>query len=283
MMIDAHTHIFPEKICGAREAYFDGEPEFKLLYESPKAKLVGAEALVAEMDAHGVDMSIAFGFPWHQPDIFKAHNDYIMEAVARHPDRIKGLCCLDVFADGALAEVERCINGGLSGVGELAFYKGGFESDTLDQLAPVMAFCRERDVPVMIHTNEPIGHVYPGKTPNTLSQIYELVKRFPDNRIVLAHWGGGLFFYMLMKKEVRDVLANVYFDTAASPFLYTPDIYAVAESAAGPEKILWGTDYPLIKPDRYFREIDKSGLSEEGKKQVMGGNAARLFSIQPSL
>ncbi len=121
--------------------------------------------------------------------------------------------------------------------------------------------------------------MYPGKTPNSLSQIYELIKRFPDNVIILAHWGGGLFFYMLLKKEVSETLANVYFDTAASPFLYTPEIYQVAEQVAGAEKILWGTDYPLIKPDRYFREIEKSGISETGKKQMMGENTARLFSM----
>ena len=279
MIIDAHTHIFPDFICANRGAYFDGEPEFKLLYDSPKSKLVTADALVAEMDAQGVDRAITFGFPWHHPEIFKPHNDCIMDAVARYPERIKGLCCLDVFAENALDEVERCIAGGLSGVGELAFYQSGFESETLERLAPVMAFCREKKLPVMIHTNEPIGHMYPGKTPNSLSQIYELIKQFPDNVIILAHWGGGLFFYMLLKKEVSETLANVYFDTAASPFLYTPEIYQVAEQAAGAEKILWGTDYPLIKPDRYFREIEKSGISETGKKQMMGENTARLFSM----
>lgn len=279
MIVDAHTHIFPDFICAEREAYFDGEPEFKLLYDSPKSKLVTADTLVAEMDAQGVDRAITFGFPWHSPGIFKPHNDYIMEAAARYPERIKGLCCLDVFAENALDEVERCIAGGLSGVGELAFYQSGFESETLARLEPVMDLCREKNLPVMIHTNEPIGHMYPGKAPNTLAQIYELIKRFPDNKIILAHWGGGLFFYMLMKKEVQESLANVYFDTAASPFLYTPEIYQVAEQVAGAEKILWGTDYPLIKPDRYFREIEKSGISEAGKKQMMGENTARLFSM----
>src|SRR6056297_204462 len=279
MIIDAHTHIFPESICDEREAYFEGEPEFKLLYESPKSKLVNADTLVAEMDAQGVDVSITFGFPWHHPEIFKANNDYIMDAVARYPDRIKGLCCLDVFADNAVDEVERCISGGLSGVGELAFYQGGFGADTLDRLHPIMTICLEKNLPVVIHTNEPIGHMYPGKTPNTLAQIYEMIKRFAGNNIVLAHWGGGIFFYMLMKKEVRETLANVYFDTAASPFLYTPEIYSVAESIAGAEKILWGTDYPLIKPDRYFREIEKSGVSETAAKQMMGENAACVFSI----
>jgi len=279
MIVDAHTHIFPEIICERRQRYFDGEPEFRILYESPKSRLVTAENLVAQMDDQGIDMAVTFGFPWHRSEIFKAHNDYIMEAVSRYPDRLKGLCCLDVMADNAVEEVERCLNGGLSGVGELAFYQGGLEPDTLERLAPVMAICRERRVPVLIHTNEPIGHVYPGKTPNTLSQIYEMVQRFPENIIILAHWGGGLFFYLLMKKEVRQTLDNVYFDTAASPFLYTPRIYPISVAIAGAQKFLWGTDYPLIKPERYFSEIAESGLSDAEKKQVLGNNAVRLFRL----
>ncbi len=279
MIVDAHTHIFPPAICERREACFDGEPEFRMLYESPKAHLVTAEQLVAKMDEQGVDRSVTFGFPWHQPDIFKAHNDYIMDAVSRYPDRLTGLCCLDVFADDAAGEVRRCLDGGLCGVGELAFYQGGIESDALDRLAPVMAICRDREVPVLIHTNEPIGHAYPGKTPNTLSQIYEMLRRFPENTIILAHWGGGIFFYLLMKKQVSEIMANVYFDTAASPFLYTPKIYPLAVSITGPEKILWGTDYPLIQPERYFSEMQGSGLSEADKKRVLGGNAARLFGF----
>ena len=279
MIIDAHTHIFPQSICSNRQAYFDGEPEFKLLYESPKSRLVDADQLVAEMDAQGVDKSVTFGFPWHHPEYFRENNDHVMAAVRRYPDRLVGLCCLDVFAGGAAAEVERCLDGGLSGVGELAFYQGGFEPETLDRLEPIMDLCKQRDVPVMIHTNEPVGHLYPGKTPNTLAEIYALIKRFPENKVILAHWGGGIFFYMLMKKEVSEALANVYFDTAASPFLYSPQIYPAAASIAGAEKILWGTDFPLIKPDRYFRDIAASDLGEAEKERLLGANAARLFNL----
>jgi hypothetical protein len=279
MIIDAHTHIFPEPVRGDRQRYFAGEPEFQLLYDSPKARLAGAEDLVSEMDAQGVDMAVTFGFPWHTRAYFKANNDCVMDAVARYPGRLRGLCCLDVFDAGAVSEVERCLNGGLSGVGELAFYEEGPDASALERLEPVMELCRERGVPVMIHTNEPVGHVYPGKSPNTLAQIYELVRRFPRNQIILAHWGGGLFFYMLMKREVRDALGNVFFDTAASPFLYAPEIYRVAASVAGAEKVLWGTDYPLLKPDRYFREIAAAGLGEKEKERVLGLNAKDLFGL----
>ncbi|MCK5783516.1 MAG: amidohydrolase family protein, partial [Desulfobacterales bacterium] len=129
------------------------------------------------------------------------------------------------------------------------------------------------------HTNEPVGHSYPGKTPNTLAQIYNLAKTFPDNKIILAHWGGGIFFYTLLKKEVKETLKNIYYDTAASPFLYTPDIYRAAINMAGLDKILLGTDYPLLPPSRYFSELESAGMTAEEKEQICGLNAARLFGV----
>ncbi len=146
-------------------------------------------------------------------------------------------CCLDPFNKFAANEVRRCLKEGLSGIGELAFYESGIDETALDKLAPLFEICLENDFPALIHTNEPVGHTYPGKTPNTMSQVYTLVKRFPENKIVLAHWGGGIFLYNILKKEVKQSLKNVYFDTAASPFLYDSEIYRLAIKLAGQEKM----------------------------------------------
>jgi predicted TIM-barrel fold metal-dependent hydrolase len=167
----------------------------------------------------------------------------------------------------------------MSGIGELAFYPSGIDESCLKKIEPVMEICFQHDLPVLIHTNEPVGHYYPGKTQNTLLQIYMMVKKFPKNKIVLAHWGGGIFFYNLLKKEVKDTLKNVYFDTAASPFLYDPEIYRYGIALAGCEKILFGTDFPLIKPQRYFDEMEKAGLIESQRKKICGINAATLLNI----
>ncbi len=279
MIIDFHTHIFSRAIRESREIYFPDEPAFRLLYESPKSQIVGAEDIVRSMDEQGVDRSVVFGFPWKSSNTFKRENNYVMEAVQRYPDRLIGFCCFDPFDKDSPSEAERCLSSGLSGVGELAFYQSGIDKDSRDVLEPIMDICREKGVPVLIHTNEPVGHAYPGKTPNTLSQIYQLVRKFPENRIVLAHWGGGIFFYTLLKKEVRESLKNVWFDTAASPFLYDPDIYRIAGRLAGPDKTLFGTDFPLLKPSRYFREFQKAGLSEEETRRLCGGNAENLLKI----
>jgi len=277
-IVDFHTHLFPPEVRENRKTYFAGEPAFELLYASPKSKMIGAREMAAAMEEQGVDISVVFGFPWKNPETAKRHNDYIVESVARYPDRFKGFCCLDPCASTAAFEVERCLDNGLCGVGELAFYRSGIECVMVDSMEPVMAICRDRGVPVLIHTNEPVGHQYPGKTENTLLQIYDLIKRFQDNTIVLAHWGGGIFFYSLLKKEVKDVLRNVYYDTAASPFLYDPAVYRLAIDRVGIEKILLGTDYPLIKPERYFKEMEAAALRNAEIDRICGGNAMALFT-----
>jgi len=280
MVIDFHTHIFPKAIRENRERYFFSEPAFKLLYGVPKSKLAGAKEIVDSMDAHGVNKSVVFGFPWIKSDTFIEHNDYIMEATARYPERLIGFGCFNPFSNEAESEAKRCLEEGFSGIGELAFYQSGIDKAILDRLEPVMAMCRDKAVPVLIHTNEPVGHLYPGKTPNTLAQIYRFIQRFAENKIVLAHWGGGIFFFSLLKKEVKGSLRNVYFDTAASPFLYDLEVYRYAKELVGLNKVLFGSDFPLLSPARYFREIENTGLSKGEIEKICGTNAEELLRIK---
>ena len=278
MIIDSHTHLFPESVKNDRSLFFDKEPEFKLLYDSPRAKIATIAELIQTMDIHGVDISVISGFPWRNPDFTKKNNNTLLEAVQAYPDRIKGLACFDMSWEGAADEAVRCMDAGLSGVGELAFYLSGIDAKALKLLEPVMAALRENgNRPCMIHTNEPIGHPYPGKTPVTLEQIDTLARTFPDNRIILAHWGGGIFFYHVMKKQVKETLKNIWYDTAASVFLYDPEIYNMAIQANVIDKVLFGTDFPLLTPDRYYADMDKSAMTKAHKRQVLGENALALF------
>ena len=279
MVIDFHTHIFPRYFREKREAFFPQEPAFETLYRSANSRLASKDELLQTMEEHGIQRSVIFGFPWEKTEHFRRHNDYIIESVQRHPDKLTGFCCFSPLSPNAPSEVRRCLDAGLAGVGELAVYQSGFSEKIIRSLQEVMEICADRNVPVLFHTNEPVGHVYPGKTPVELSEIYALLKQYPSNTIILAHWGGGLFFYSLMKKEVRDVLKSVWFDTAASPFLYDPQIYRMAGEILGTDKILFGTDFPLVSPKRYFKEMELAGLSEESVRGICGENAAKLLSI----
>ena len=279
MILDFHTHVFPPDFRADRHALFPNEPAFKLLYDSPRSGMVGRRQLLSTMDEEGVHRSVIFGFPWEDESLFKKHNDYVIECVQLNPDRLTGFCCFSVMTPGAAREAERCIESGLSGVGELAAYQSGLTAEVIDALKEVMAVCLQFDVPLLLHVNEPVGHEYPGKAPITLHQIYQFVKAFPENRIVLAHWGGGLPFYGLLKKEVKGVLENVWFDTAASPYVYSPDTYRIAGEIIGFDKILFGSDYPLLRPKRYFDEIASAGLPEKAAAMITGLNAEKLLRI----
>lgn len=279
MIIDFHTHIFPSFFRDERGLFFSEEPAFESLYRSSKSRLVGREELLKNMDEEGVHKSVIFGFPWEKDDYFHRHNDYIIESVQRHPDRFIGFCCFSPLSTMGPKEAERCLKSGLSGVGELALYNLGISSKDIVSFKDTMKICSQFDVPLLLHTNEPVGHQYPGKIPIDLNQLYNFLKEHPSNRIVLAHWGGGLFFYALMKKEVRKVLNNVWFDTAASPYLYTPDIYRVAGEIIGYEKILFASDFPLLGPGRYFEEMEFANLSSRAIEEITGKNAARLLRL----
>ena len=277
MIIDAHTHIFPPLFRDSREAFFADEPAFEMLYSKRSSKMADAETLIQDMDADGVDVSIVFGFPWRSAENFKQHNDYVIESVSTCPDRLIGLSCFDPVSSEGAVEAERCFKAGLRGVGELAVYNSPLTDDIIIKMGDVMALCRDHDAPVLIHTSEPVGHQYPGKQAITLKQIENLILTYPDNKIILAHWGGGILFYALLKKGIKEAFRNAWFDTAASPFLYDPAIYKTAGAIIGFEKILFGSDCPLIKPGRYFREIASTGIEPEHVKKIKGENAFYLF------
>jgi len=275
-IIDFHTHIFPPEIIAARADFLARDRWFGELYTHPKARMSTADDLVQAMDGAGVDWSVVFGFAWTDPGLCQAGNDYVLEAVARFPDRLFGFAQVNPASSAAQEELERCLALGLSGVGELMpdGQGYGFEDKCLDDLVEQAGFWQ---VPVLIHAGEPIGHRYPGKSRGTLEPFYELALRHPGAALVAAHWGGGLLFFELMP-EVREGLRSVYYDTAASPYLYRDDIFNVA-SAIAADKILFGTDYPLLAHSPFLERVRNTGMPEPVLDLVLGGNAARLLGI----
>ena len=229
--------------------------------------------------SEGVEKSVVFGFPWRYLKLMRRHNDYILEAQHRFPRHLIGFACVNALESGAAAEVERCLVAGCRGVGELAFYQEGLGDDMIAALRPIADLCQGYNVPLLLHANEPVGHAYPGKSPMQLGELYTLIKNFPDLTLILAHWGGGLFFFNLLKKEFSAALQNVYFDTAASPYLYRQEIYRLAVEIIGPEKILFGSDYPLLPPSRYLKEMAAGGLSPADQELITRKNALKIFRI----
>ena len=280
VIIDFHTHVFPPQIKKKRSKYIERDPCFALLYSNPDSKMATAEELIASMDKAGVDISVILNYGWITHELCVETNDYIMESVSRYPQRLVGFCAVQPQSpQAAIAEIERCAQAGIRGVGEMRPDMQLFDLTDEVVMAPLVEALRKHKLILLTHASEPVGHDYPGKGSITPDILYPFIASFPDLKLVCAHWGGGLPFYALMP-EVKKAMSNVYFDTAASPLLYTPEVYNQVIQLVGADKILFGSDYPLLTQRRLLEEIGALDLPQETKSLILSGNARRLLGIE---
>ncbi len=279
MIIDFHTHIFPPWLRERREEYVKSDPCFAALYSRPEATMATAEELVTIMDEAGVDLSVVLNIGWVSHGLCAATNDYILDAAARYPERLIAFCAIQPSAgDAAISELERCAEAGALGIGELRSDIQGFDLTHEATMKPVVDAALRHDLILVTHASEPVGHDYPGKGSITPDILYSFVLGFPALNIVCAHWGGGLPFYALMP-EVHGALNNVFFDTAATVFLYQPGIFGQVSSIVGSNKILFGTDYPLMHQSRVIAQVQSSELPEKDRVGILGANARSLLRL----
>lgn len=288
-IIDIHTHMFPLDVIKNQEKYCRLDTYFGLLAD-PTCTLqryATAEEAIALADAAGVEKIVMQGWYWRDHGLCQYHNDYMMEIIKKYPDRFEAFASVNPKAGWrAVWEVERCYQAGFIGVGEMGPGAQGWElhDPQFRQVMEVAAACR---MLVNIHVGEPVGRVYPGKDPTPLAGFYELAREFPDLKLILAHWGGGLPYFELWP-EIKEVLGNVYYDTAASPLLYGGRVFKAVVRLVGPEKILYGSDFPLLLYPKRQKEADFAmflddikelgGLSPEEEQLVLRDNALRLIS-----
>jgi hypothetical protein len=279
VIIDFHTHIFPPWLRESREEYVKLDPCFSLLYSDPKAEMATAEELLAAMDEAGVSVSVVLNIGWVSQELCVRTNDYILESISRYPKRLVGFCAVQPRAgDAAVAELERCAKAGARGIGEMRSDMQDFDLADGATMRPLIDAALKNDLVFLTHSSEPVGHEYSGKGSITPDILYSFITTFPDLKIVCAHWGGGLPFYGLMP-EVETALTNVFFDTAATVFLYKPQIFEQASQIMGSDKVLFGTDYPLMHQNRVLAQIQSSRLSEEDRAKILGANAGKLLSM----
>ncbi len=279
MIIDFHAHLYPPSFTVRRNEIMRRDKTYAHLFSNPKAKTAFGPEIVIAMEKSNVDATVVLGFGWTYLNIAREANSYLLSAAAASDGRLIPFCSVNpAWGEDAVKEVERCVARGARGIGELHPDTQDFDITDYDVMSPIMDAAREMGLVVLVHSSEPVGHCYAGKGKTTPDKLIAFIQNFPRNKIVCAHWGGGLPFYALMP-EVRKSLENVYFDTAASPFLYTPDVFETVARIVGAEKILLGTDYPLLTQTRLLQQMHNSPLSDAEKSLILGKNAQKLLNL----
>jgi len=279
MIVDFHTHIFPPEVIARRARLAARDSWFEELYGDPRARMADADQLIAAMAQAGVDHAVTFSFGWRDPGLIAECNSYVIEAVRRYPGKLTGMAVVQpVDAAGAVAEIERCARAGLRGVGELMPHGQGYALSDLVVMAPIAEVCLAHDLLLLTHASEPVGHSYRGKGNVSPQALYAFIQAFPTLRVIAAHWGGGFPFYELMP-EVHAASANLWYDSAASLYLYRPEVFATVGAICGAQKLLWASDYPLISQERMLAHARAAGLDPSAEALALGGNAAALLGL----
>jgi uncharacterized protein len=294
VIIDAHVHFTPPGMLDALARTGD-EPYWQFIMtpdgrNQTEQAFVDDERMITDMDVSGVDaVALLAGYQQSARGCREA-NDTVLALAERHPGRILPFLSITPPADAAAEralrdELDRGIERGAVGVGEVNPYAQGctLHSRALRVLADA---CAERGLPLTMHMSEEVGRFYFGKSTPRLGDYYEFARSVPDLKLILAHWGGGLFFFESMPL-VAEQLAHVVYDTAASPLLYpTRTVFPMAAHVLGPGKVVYGSDYPLeITGDQggaafrpFLDEIDALGPTPAGQDRYtfLGGTMARL-------
>jgi predicted TIM-barrel fold metal-dependent hydrolase len=285
--IDCHVHAYPAAVAQDPRAWAEsrGEPWWAdCVAPRERVSIQGwadADQMIRDMDAAGIDVAIMLGWYWQHQSTCDEQNTWMAAWQKRHPDRLRAFAAVNASAGAdAIASTRRCLNEGFLGIGELLDSVQGYRYAD-DSFLELAALAREFDAPFNLHVTDPKLDAKPGMQPTPLQDFTQLAAKLPDNNFILAHLGGGLAW-----RDDAPLPPNLYFDTAAVPLIYEHDCYRQAIAAAGLDRILFGTDYPLRvfprldKPPGFQRmvgEIEHLDLPEEELSAMFGENLQKLL------
>lgn len=288
--VDVHIHHYPEaaRLAPAKWARLKGEEIWKtLVTEGPQGWSDEAEILSALDDA-GLEFGILQGWYWEHNETCAEQNAFLTDCAKKSGGRLRAMASINpaAGADECIHILEQAWKDGAVGLGEI--HCGAQKFSLLsDDWMEICDWAHRYGWPILLHVTEPVGTSYAGRFETPLDEMVEMIKRCPSNRFILAHWGGGLVFFM-RNPRVRQVFENVWFDSAASPLIYDRNIWRSAVDLTGIDRILFGSDFPLkLFPRRRSQpsilslrqQLSECQLGEAVENAILADNARALFKI----
>ena len=275
-MIDFHVHIYPPEVIQDFNVISKYEPYFNALTHNKVHRWATVDDLILAMEKDNIERALVFGFAFSDLRLCQLCNDYVINSVRQYPDKLSGLCVVPPLVKGAEAEILRCIDEGLIGVGELFPEGQDFDITDQEQTQRITAILSEYNLCILIHTAEPVGHYYVGKGNIGPKEAATFCFHNPNLNTIFAHLGGGLWLYELMP-EMKTLLKNAYYDLAALPWLYEPNILPTIKAAGLMNKFIFGTDFPILTAARYRKIFDIAGLEQTDLENLTRGNALKFL------
>ena len=263
-VIDAHCHIYPEKIVDRAVAGTDA------FYGTRAACRGVAQELLEIGDRIGIDRFVVQSVAT-TPHQVERINSFIAESVATAPDRFTGLGSAHPDSPDQNAVVRQLLSLGLHGI-KIHPDIQGFAIDD-ERMMPLYARCEEEGLPILMHTGD---HRYDFSNPNRLLPV---LKRFPSLVVIGAHFGG----WSVWDDASRALCdyPNLYVD-CSSTFPFAGNDLALGErliARYGAERVLFGSDFPMWSPEAELNTFMKLTLTDAERKMILADNAKKVYKI----
>ena len=263
MLIDFHTHAFPEKLAARAVAGLShGSGGMTPQTDGTLA------SLKREMDADGVDISVVLSIatnPRQQTNV----NNFAIEINA--DPRIAAFGSIHPDAPNVLEELERIQAAGLKGVKLHPEYQQFYADD--ERMKPIYRKISELGLITLFHAGQDIGfappyHCLPEHLLGTLKWL--------EGPVVAAHWGGYCCGIDVLDKLCGE---NLYFDLSFGyGCIPKPTAQAIVDRH-GPDRLLFGSDMPWHRPEWELRLIHSLDISKEDKEKIFFKNAMKLLNL----
>lgn len=286
MIIDAHTHTFPQTIAPKVIAHLQSKAESMAYTDGTDA------ALQHSMCESGVDICVQLPVMTNVGQVEKL-NDIALEKCEHTPETgLFSLGGIHPDYENYSEELTRIAHNGITGIKLHPAYQGVDLDDV--RFMRIIDKANELGLAVVIHAGLDIGIMHHNFA--SVKQIENVMQTVSPAKFVLAHMGGWKDWDTVEKELCGE---NIYFDTSFSLGSYTPpkgfdvpkekrqmlgmEQFKRMVQKHGADKILFGSDSPWSEQATSIRQIKNCGFTSEQQEHIFYHNAKAVFKLSPSV
>lgn len=282
LAIDIHTHA--EEPCGthAEDGYDDLQKWMKKYFKMPHDPQPTIDMTATYYRERNIAAVIFPVDAERETGYRRYNNEEMAEAAARHKDILIPFASIDP-AKGKMGarEARRLVEHyGIRGFKFHPTFQGFYPNDRSAYV--LYEAIVESGVPALFHTGQTgVGAGMPGGNGLRLkysNPMYmdDVAVDFPDMKIILAH---PSFPWQEEALAVATHKPNVYIDLSGWSPKYFPPILVKYANSLLKERMLFGSDWPAIMPDRWLSDFAKLDIKDEVRPLILKENARRLLQM----
>ena len=280
-IIDIVVNLFTPQEVEKKQTGLD--EDFKEQVRMPKEMRGGVTMgqYLDKMDLAGIERSLLIAVragDIRVPESFEIPYSRVYEICQEHPARFSGLAGIDPFRGMAgLKDLEEAVND-MGFVGAHLYPHWCELPPDHAKYYPYYAKCCELDIPIMMQVGHNLVYSRKRRLPSVGKPIYldQVAIDFPELKLIGIHIGipwTEEMISMCWKHE------NVFTAGDAYAPKYWPEAFVHYANSYGRNKVMFGTDWPVIDPIRAVKEVEDLGFRKEAKQLIMRDNALKVFNL----